>query len=325
MTSSCIADFIQPAVLRPAQKITTQYAADMIVNPSGAASRVLSNRGINLAARDCLRGRESHQATLNQMRVSLGLPAYNTTSDIGGGKGFEEHQLLHLYGAGGVENVDFFVGALAESGHYKMPDGTVVDSSIGETFSAVWQLQMDEIRLKQQQYYTRADASATFTPTILQEIERWTIADIILNTTMTRCVGTNGFKVPRYESNPLRCKPGSDASSFMASIQSAASSVDDAAATAAAAVANAPPVVEKEEKTAFEDAAPVVAIVLSSVSVGLTAFLVLLMTGFGARSKLKSGGESETAPLLATANGAIGTRGTLRSRGAVATASNNYL
>src|SRR4029077_16893954 len=90
-----------------AQNVDLQAARDIrnfLFGPPGAG-------GTDLIARDIQRGRDNGLTDYNSMRAAYGLPRVTSFAQITSNVTVQ-HQLQQLYGS--VDNIDAFVGALAE-------------------------------------------------------------------------------------------------------------------------------------------------------------------------------------------------------------------
>lgn len=196
----------------------------MIVNDSPGGDKTLQV-DVHLAARDCVRGREVGFASFNEARVQMGLPAYTHIGQIISDfdNAYVHEQLKFLYGGESVsqiDNVDLFTGGLAEPSIYKTNSSAAVGSTgadfnrgiMGETFAALWRIQLDEIRCKDPRYYSMAFAGAEGSDSHFYAagdaayINKWRMSDIILNTTSINCCQENAFLVFKSEHNKYRCK-----------------------------------------------------------------------------------------------------------------------
>ena len=104
--------------------------------------------GPNLAAADCGRGREAGFQSYKEIRAALFPNESPITSydDITTDKDTRA-QLEAIYGPNGVEEVDLFVGALAED-HL---DG----AGCGKTFAGLFKAQLDQIRYRDHGWFER--------------------------------------------------------------------------------------------------------------------------------------------------------------------------
>ncbi len=123
--------------------------------------------GLDLASLNIQRGRDHGLADYNSVRESVGLPRVATFADITSDVGKQE-QLAALYGT--VDNIDLWVGALAED--------HVPGSTTGETLRAILTDQFERLRDGDRFWYQKV-----FSGRALDQIENTTLADVIKRNT----------------------------------------------------------------------------------------------------------------------------------------------
>ncbi len=119
--------------------------------------------GQDLFALDIQRGRDVGLPTYNEARVAYGLPAVTSFSQITSNIAMQQ-QLQSIYGS--VDNVELFVGGLAED--------HAPGSSMGPTFQAIIANQFERIRDGDRLWYQNI-----FSGSNLNAIQHTTLADII--------------------------------------------------------------------------------------------------------------------------------------------------
>lgn len=133
----------------------------------------------DLAAINIQRGRHNGLADYNTIRESFGLSRVTSfteiTSDIE-----KQATLEELYGT--VDNIDFFVGMLAED--------LLPGASVGESVSAVLSQQFENLRDGDRFYYENV-----FNPEEIAAIESTTFSDIIRRNTDTTSIQDNAFSL----------------------------------------------------------------------------------------------------------------------------------
>jgi hypothetical protein len=150
----------------PASELDTKVvnsARNFLFGPPGAG-------GLDLASLNIQRGRDHGLADYNSMRAAYGLPRVTDFSQITSDSALQA-KLKALYGS--VDNIDAWVGALAED--------HVPGSSTGPLIRAVLADQFARLRDGDRFWYQRA-----FSGTDLKALESTTLADVIRrNTTLT--------------------------------------------------------------------------------------------------------------------------------------------
>ncbi|MGI9431457.1 MAG: peroxidase family protein, partial [Myxococcota bacterium] len=147
------------AASQQAQEIDTLIVDDVrnfLFGPPGAG-------GFDLAALNIQRGRDHGLADYNQVRVDVGLEPVTSFAEITSDVELQQ-TLQDLYGD--VDNIDVWVGALAEE--------HVVGASVGELASTVISEQFERIRDGDSNWY-----QAVFSGEQLRQIEKTTLADVI--------------------------------------------------------------------------------------------------------------------------------------------------
>lgn len=133
---------------------------------------------MDLAAINIQRGRDLGLGTLNQTRVSLGLKAYRSFSEITGDAGTAA-ALQTAYGT--VDAVELWVGGLAER--------HVGGGMVGETFQRIIAKQFQNLRDGDAYWYQNQGFDAA----TLREIESTTLSKLILQNTDTRHIQADAF------------------------------------------------------------------------------------------------------------------------------------
>jgi hypothetical protein len=133
--------------------------------------------GLDLASLNIQRGRDHGLADYNAVRVAYGLPAVDSFDDITADEEVQQ-TLEELYGD--VDNIDLWVGAMAED--------HVRGSSAGPLMRAVIADQFERLRDGDRFWYQRA-----FSGSELFRLERTTLADIIERNTGVEGLQDNVF------------------------------------------------------------------------------------------------------------------------------------
>ena len=133
--------------------------------------------GQDLFALDIQRGRDVGLPTYNAARVAYGLPAATSFSQITSDPTLQT-ELQQLYGT--VDNVELFVGGLAED--------HAPGSSMGSTFQAIIANQFERIRDGDSAWYQQ-----TFSGGQLQQLQATTLSDIIRKNTTVSNIANNAF------------------------------------------------------------------------------------------------------------------------------------
>ena len=133
----------------------------------------------DLAAINIQRGRHNGVADYNTVRESFGLNRVTSfaeiTSDVE-----KQATLEELYGT--VDDIDFFVGMLAED--------LLPGASVGESVAAVLSQQFENLRDGDRFYYENV-----FTPEEIAAVESTTLSDIIRRNTDTTIIQDNAFSL----------------------------------------------------------------------------------------------------------------------------------
>src|SRR5262249_11890786 len=119
--------------------------------------------GLDLASLNIQRGRDHGLADYNSMRAAYGLPRVTDFSQITANADVQA-RLRELYGS--VDNIDAWVGALAE--------GHVAGSSTGPLIRRVLADQFQRLRDGDRFWYER-----TFSGPTLQELQKTTLEDVL--------------------------------------------------------------------------------------------------------------------------------------------------
>ena len=176
------------ALLRNLAQDTSNNAG--VVLPSDLLNLVFpggSGGNFDLGAVDVMRERDLGIPTLNDMRKTLGLSAYTDFSQVTTDAALAS-KLKSLYGS--VDNLDLFVGGLAEN--------HASGAMVGSTFQAIIALQFENLRNGDRLYYENQG----FTPQLMQQIENTTLSELILRDTDTSAIQQNAFiAADRHMSN----------------------------------------------------------------------------------------------------------------------------
>ena len=134
----------------------------------------------DLGAIDVERERDLGINTLDQTRLALGLPAYTSFDQITSNATLAA-ELKSVYGS--VDNVDLFVGGLAENAD--SGDG----SMLGPTFTAIIADQFANLRTGDRLYFENQG----FSPSLMSQIQATTLSDLILRDTDTTAIQADAF------------------------------------------------------------------------------------------------------------------------------------
>ncbi|MBX7106410.1 MAG: peroxidase [Gemmataceae bacterium] len=147
----------------PASELDTKVVdsvRNFLFGPPGAG-------GLDLAALNIIRGRDHGLSDYNTTRVSYGLPRVMTFADITKDTAVQQ-KLQSLYGS--VNNIDLWVGALAED--------HVRGASVGPTLQRIIAEQFARIRDGDRNWYQNS-----FAGPMLQQLDRTTLSDVIQRNT----------------------------------------------------------------------------------------------------------------------------------------------
>ncbi len=133
--------------------------------------------GLDLASLNIQRGRDHGLADYNTVRAAYGLPKVTSFAQITSDPQLQA-QLKQLYGS--VDNIDLWVGALAEN-HLR-------GSSVGPTLKAIISDQFQRLRDGDRFFYLRE-----FSGKLLQQIDNTTLADVIRRNTDLTNLQANVF------------------------------------------------------------------------------------------------------------------------------------
>ena len=134
----------------------------------------------DLGAIDVERERDLGINTLDQTRLALCLPAYTSFDQITSNATLAA-ELKSVYGS--VDNVDLFVGGLAENAN--AGDG----SMLGPTFTAIIADQFANLRTGDRLYFENQG----FSPALMRQIQATTLSDLILRDTDTTAIQADAF------------------------------------------------------------------------------------------------------------------------------------
>jgi hypothetical protein len=141
---------------------------------------------IDLIAIDIQRERDAGLGTLNQTRSALGLPAYTSFSALTRDRVLQQN-LEVVYGS--IDNIDLFIGGLAEN--------QATGSRVGPTFQAIIAKQFAALRDGDRFFWLNEDfdagtAAMISNTTLAQIIERNTdITNLQANVFIQQTVGTH--------------------------------------------------------------------------------------------------------------------------------------
>ena len=133
---------------------------------------------MDLIAIDIQRERDLGLGTLNETRTALGLPAYTSFAQLTSDPTVQA-TLRSVYGT--IDNVDLFIGGLAEN----HPAG----ADVGQTFQAIIANQFDALRSGDRYFWQNED----FDPATKAMISQTTLGDIIERDTGTAVEQQNVF------------------------------------------------------------------------------------------------------------------------------------
>jgi hypothetical protein len=160
--------FLQGMAAQRQQKFDAKVVSDIrnfLFGPPGAG-------GLDLVSININRGRERGLVDYNWIRQDVGLPKYNSFSDITSDPVLQAN-LLALYGS--IENIDPWVGMLSED--------HIPGSAVGLTVHTILKAQFTHLRDGDRFYY---ENDPVLTATEKQEIKQTGLSDIIKrNTTIT--------------------------------------------------------------------------------------------------------------------------------------------
>jgi hypothetical protein len=144
----------------------------------------------DLGAIDVERERDLGINTLNQTRAALGLRPYTSFNQITSDPTVAA-ELKSVYGS--VNNVDLFVGGLAENAN----TGDT-GSMLGPTFTKIISEQFSNLRAGDRLYFENQG----FSPALMQQIQDTTLSDLILRDTNTTAIQADAFVgTERHASN----------------------------------------------------------------------------------------------------------------------------
>jgi hypothetical protein len=164
-------------ILKYAASTHMEELDNQIVNSLRNFLFTQASGGLDLASLNIQRGRDHGLADYNAVRVAYGLPAVNDFADITADPEVQQ-TLAALYG--NVDNIDLWVGAMAED--------HVRDGSAGPLMRAVIAEQFERLRDGDRFWYQRA-----FSGRELARLERTTLADIIERNTGVEGLQENVF------------------------------------------------------------------------------------------------------------------------------------
>jgi hypothetical protein len=152
-----------------------------------------SDGGLDLAAININRGRERGLSSYNEVRRSFGLPAVPSFYDLT--SNHDEAELLEA-SYGSIENLDLWVGLLAETHMDESMMGRLMQVIIKEQF----QLLRDGDR-----YYYEADPLFTYEE--LEDVSNTSLRDIIMRNTDIKLMQDNVFTAMSHDDIPDAPEP----------------------------------------------------------------------------------------------------------------------
>lgn len=155
---------------READTVIVNSVRNFLFGPPGAG-------GFDLAALDIQRGRDHGLADYNTIRAAYGLPRVTSFAQITSDPALRQ-QLRDLYGS--VDNIDAFVGGLAED--------RVRGASVGPLFRRIVADQFERVRDGDRFWYERDLAARD-----LAEVRRTSLSDIIRRTTTIANIQDDAF------------------------------------------------------------------------------------------------------------------------------------
>ena len=164
-----------------AQEVDTLVIDDVrnfLFGPPGAG-------GFDLASLNIQRGRDHGLSDINSTRLALGLSAYVDFLDLTGGDQGLADAFESVYGVGGIDDVDLWIGGLAEA--------HVSGGMVGGTFSAILADQFERCRDGDRFFY---EFDLEGLRTLDSSFESTTLSDIILRNTEIKSIQSNVFLTP---------------------------------------------------------------------------------------------------------------------------------
>jgi hypothetical protein len=155
---------------REGDTVLVNSVRNQLFGPAGAG-------GLDLGALDIQRGRDHGLADYNTTRANLGLPRVTSFAQITSDTDMQQ-LLRDLYGD--VDNIDLFVGGLAED---RAPR-----ASVGPLFQSIIADQFERLRDGDRFWYQRA-----FSGSELARLENTTLSDIIRRNTSITNIQANAF------------------------------------------------------------------------------------------------------------------------------------
>lgn len=171
--SSSVGEILKYLASDPASELdnkVVESVRNFLFGPPGAG-------GLDLASLNIQRGRDHGLADYNSVRAAYGLPRVTSFAQITSDPEVQA-KLQQLYGS--VDNIDLWVGALAEN--------HVPGASVGPTLRAIISDQFERLRDGDRFWYQRA-----FSGSELRELERTTLSDIIRRNTGVTNLQANLF------------------------------------------------------------------------------------------------------------------------------------
>ncbi len=157
----------------PASEIDTKVVESVrnfLFGPPGSG-------GLDLASLNIQRGRDHGLADYNTVRAAYGLPKVKSFADITANPDLQA-KLKQLFGS--VDNIDLWVGALAED--------HVAGASVGNTLRTIIANQFERLRDGDRFFYQNV-----FSGKLLRQIDSTTLADVIQRNTTVKNLQDNTF------------------------------------------------------------------------------------------------------------------------------------
>ena len=167
-----------------AQEVDTLVIDDVrnfLFGPPGAG-------GFDLASLNIQRGRDHGLSDINSTRLAIGLSAYDDFLDLTGGDQGLADSFEVAYGVGGIDDVDLWIGGLAEA--------HVAGGMVGDTFSAILADQFERCRDGDRFFY---EFDLEDLLTLDSSFESTSLSNIILRNTEIKSIQSNVFLTSESE------------------------------------------------------------------------------------------------------------------------------
>ncbi|MDA8563812.1 PEP-CTERM sorting domain-containing protein [Mariniblastus sp.] len=176
--TNSIENVIAGLASQDAQEVDTMVIDDVrnfLFGPPGAG-------GFDLASLNIQRGRDHGLSDINSTRAALGLSTYNDFIDLTGGDQGLANAFEAIFGLGGINDVDLWVGGLAEA--------HVNGGFVGETFNAILADQFERSRDGDRFFY---EFELDHLLSLDGDFESTLLSDIILRNTDIASIQSNVF------------------------------------------------------------------------------------------------------------------------------------